>query len=159
MGPDTFGSMHVSASFQRFKEHRMDRYWYQFTVTYLDDLLIYSATFEQHLEYLRLVFQKLKSYGIRVKASKCHLFKREISYLGRIMPSAWYTADPKNIIAVLLKLKKKSPFITELWCILLLEQYFKRLKLNFNQTANLLYQILTDTHHKKTFKRTNWLEW
>ena len=95
-----FALMNAPAYFLRFMEHCMDGYRDRFTVPYLDDLLIYSGTFEQHLEHLRLVLQRLKRHGIKVKASKCHLFKREISYLGRIISSAGYTADPKTITAV-----------------------------------------------------------
>ena len=64
-----FSLMNPPAYFQRFMEHCMDGYRDQFTVLYLDDLLIYSATFEQHLGHLRLVIQKLKRHGIIVKAS------------------------------------------------------------------------------------------
>ena len=117
----------------------MDGYRDRFTVPYLDDLLIYPATFEQHLEHLRLVLQRLKRHGIKVKASKCHLFKREISYLGRIISSAGYTADLKNIIAVSSKLKKKPSSITELRSIVGLVGYFRRSIPKFSQTASLLY--------------------
>ena len=86
------GLMNPSTCLQRFMEHCMDRYRDRVTVPYLDDLLIYSATFEQHLQHLRLVLQRLKRHGIKVKASKCYLFKREISYLGRIISSAGYTS-------------------------------------------------------------------
>ena len=82
------GLMNAPAYFKWFMEHCMDGYRDQFTVPYLDDLLIYSPTFKQHLEHLQLVLQRLKRHGIKVKASKCHLFKRETSYLGRIISSA-----------------------------------------------------------------------
>ena len=140
-----FGLINVPACFQRFMEHCMDGYRDRFTVPYLDDLLIYSATFEQHLE--RLVLQRLKRHGIKVKASKYHLFKREMSYLGRIISSAGYTAYPKNIIAVSSKLKQKPSSITELQSILGLVGYFRRSIPNFSETASPLYQILTDTQN------------
>ena len=127
----------------------MDGYRDQFTVPYLDDLLIDSATFEQHLKHLRLVLQRLKRHGIRVKASKCHLFKCEISYLGRIISSAGYTTDPKNIIVVSPKLKTKPFFITELRSILGLVGYFRRSIPNFSQTASAQYHILCDTQNKQ----------
>ena len=122
-------------------EHCMDGYQERFTVLYLDDLLIYSATIGQCLEHLRLVIQRLKRHDIQI--SKYHLFKLEISYLGRIISSAGYTADPINI-AVSSKLKKKPSSITELRNILGSVGCFRRSIPNFNQTASPLYQILTD---------------
>ena len=144
-----FGLTNAPACFQRFIEHCMDGYRDRFTVPYLDDLLIYSATFEQHLEHLRLVLQRLKRHSIKVNASKCHLIKREILYLGRIISSAGYTADPKNIIAVSSKLKKKPSSITELRSMVGLVGYFRRSIPNFSQTTSPLYQTLTDTRNKE----------
>ena len=136
------GLMKAPACFQRFVEHCMDGYWDRFTVPYLDDLLIYSAIFEHHLDHLLLVLPRLKRHVIKVKVSKCHLFKRETSHLGRVISSACYTADPRNTIAV------SSSSITELRSIPGLAGYFRRWIPNFSQTASPLYQILTDTQNK-----------
>ena len=75
-----------------------------FAIPYLDDLLVYSGNFEDHVKYVWLVLEKLKEYSIKIKASKCQLFKREISYLGRVISADGYTIDPKNVDAVLGKL-------------------------------------------------------
>ena len=153
-----FGLMNAPACFQRFMEHCMDGYRDRLTVPYLDDLLIYSATFEQHLEHLRLMLQRLKRHGIKVKASKCHLFRREILYLGRIISFAGYTADPKNIIAVSSKLKKKPSSIIELQSILGLVGYFRRSIPDFSQTVIPLYQIITDTQKKQKHSKET-IDW
>ena len=86
------------------------------------------------------------------------LFKRGISYLGRIISSAGYIADPKNIIAVSSKLKKKPSSITELRSILGLVGYFRRSIPNFSQTASPLYQIPTDTQHKQRHSKES-IDW
>ena len=125
-------------------EHCMDGYQERFTVLYLDDLLIYSATFGQCLKHLRLVIQRLKRHDIKVKTWHPNIQIPSISYLGRIISSAGYTADPINIIAVSSKLKKKPSSITELRNILGSVGCFRRSIPNFNQTASPLYQILTD---------------
>ena len=80
----------------------------KFTVPYFDVLLIYSATFKKHLEHLALVLKRLKKGGVKVKASKCSFFKREMSYLGKFTSAA----DPKNIIATSSKLRKKPASIS-----------------------------------------------
>ena len=144
-----FGLMNAPACFQRFMDYCIDEYRDGITVPCLDDLLIYSATFEQQLENLQLVFQRLKRHGIKVKAFKCCLFKREISYLGLIISSVGYTVDPKNIITVSIKLKKKPSSITEPLTIFGFVRYFRRSIPNFSQTTSPLYQILTDTQSKQ----------
>ena len=112
-----FSLMNIPACFQRFMEPCLGEYRDDFAIPYLDDLLVYSGSFEDHLKYARLVLQRFKKYGIKIKASKYQLFKREISYLGRVTSADGYTIDPKNIDAVLGKLKKANN-ITELRSLL-----------------------------------------
>ena len=113
-----FGLMNAPACFQRFMEQCLDGYRDDFVIPYLDDLLFYSSLFDEHLQHLKLVFQRLKKFGIRIKASKRKLFRREISYLGRLISSEGYTADPKNILAVTSKINKKPETISELRTLL-----------------------------------------
>ena len=121
-----FGLMNAPACFQRFMESCLGEYRDDFAVPYLDDLLVYSGSFEEHLRHVRLVLQRLKKYGIKIKASKCQLFKREIPYLVREISADGYIIDPKNVDAVLGKLKKKPNNITELHSLLDLVGYFRR---------------------------------
>ena len=48
-------------------------------IAYLDDILIYGRTFEEHLENLDAILKRLKEKGIKLNAKKCHFFKREVS--------------------------------------------------------------------------------
>ena len=100
--------MNAPACFQRFMEQCLNGYQDDFLIPYLNDLLIFSSSFDEHVQHLKLVFQKLKKFGIKIKASKCKLFRREISYLGRLISSEGCTADPKNISAVTSKINKKT---------------------------------------------------
>ena len=138
--------MNTPACFLRFIEHFLEGYRDKFAVPCLDDLLIYSAPFEEHLEHLQFVQKRLKKHGLKVKASKCSLFKREICYLGRVISAAGYTADPKNIIAMSSKLRKKPVSISELQSMLDLAGHFRHSIQNFSQTAHPLYQLLKKNH-------------
>ena len=114
MGQDCIWFDECPSMFQRFMEHCFEGYRDKFAVTYLNDLLIYSATFEGYLDHLRLVLKRLKKHYEKVKASKCSLFKKEISYLRRIISAAGYTTGSKDIIAMLSKVRKKPASISEL---------------------------------------------
>ena len=86
--------MNAPACFQRFMEQCLDGHRDDFVIPHLDDLLIYSSSFDGHSQHLKLVFQRLKKFGMKIKASKCKLFRREISYLGRLISSVGYTTIP-----------------------------------------------------------------
>ena len=134
--------MNAPARFQRFMEQCLNGYQDDFVIPYLDDLLIYSSSFDEHVQHLKLVFQRLKKFGIKIKASKGKLFRREISYLGRLISSGGYTADPKNVSAVSSKINKKPETISKLRTLLGLVGYFRRYTPNFSKTALPLYQLL-----------------
>ena len=57
---------------------------FNFTIAYLDDIIIFSKTAEEHLLHIRKVFEKLRSVKCSMKLSKCHFFSKEIQYLGHI---------------------------------------------------------------------------
>ena len=117
-------------------------------IPYLDDLLIYSSSLNEHLQHLKLGFQRLKKFGIKIKASKCKLFRREISYLGRLISSEGYAANPKNMLAVTSKINKKPKTITELKTLLGLAGYFRRYIPNFSEIASPLLPAVKRTTRK-----------
>ena len=69
-------------------------------IAYLDDILIYGRTFEEHLENLEADLKHLKEMGIKLNSKKCHFFKREVKYLGRLISKVGYRADAQDSIAL-----------------------------------------------------------
>ena len=148
-----FGLMNAPATFQRFMEHCLGDYRDNFAVPYLDDLLIFSKTFEEHLNHINLVLQRLKKHGIKIKPSKCNFFKREVSDLGRLISAEGYTVDPRSIEALTTKIRKRPTNISESRSLLGLIGYFRRSIPNFSQTVKPLYQLLKDKELKRGSKQ------
>ena len=61
---------------------------FPFTIAYLDDIIIFSKTPQEHLSHIHMVFETLKLANLSKKKSKCSFFSKEIQYLGHILLSA-----------------------------------------------------------------------
>ena len=92
--------MNAPAAFQRFMEEVVGDYRNNFAIPYLDDVIVFSKSFTEHVEHTRKMLQRLKKYGLKLKTSKCRLFQREVKFLGRIVNAEGYRMDQKNIQAV-----------------------------------------------------------
>ena len=91
--------MNAPANFQRFMERCLGDLRDKVAVTYLDDIIEFSRTFEAHVEHLREILRKLRQHGVKLKPRKCSLFKREVRFLGRIVSGDGYRMDPERDIA------------------------------------------------------------
>ena len=63
-------------------------------IIYLDDIIVFSKTPEEHIERLRGMFEKLAAAGLRLKPSKCEFFKLQATYLGHIVSKDSIKTDP-----------------------------------------------------------------
>ena len=80
-----FGLCNAPATFQRLMERCMGEMNLRDCLIYLDDIIIFSSNFEEHLEKLQAVFQRLSNNNLKLKGSKCEFFKSQVSYLGHIV--------------------------------------------------------------------------
>ncbi|GJP54452.1 hypothetical protein CLOM_g13540 [Closterium sp. NIES-68] len=69
-------------------------------IIYLDDILIYSKTREQHLKDLDAVFQRLQQHRLITKGSKCEFLKQELEFLGHVISTEGIRIDPKKLGAI-----------------------------------------------------------
>ena len=100
--------MNAPANFQRFMEQCLGDLRDKVAITYLDDIIVFSRTFEAHVEHLREVLRKLRQHGVKLKPRKCSLFKREVRLLGRIVSGDGFRMEPESVKAVE-KLKETLP--------------------------------------------------
>ncbi len=109
-----FGLMNTPAAFQRCIEECLEGLCDKMCDLYLDDTLVFSKTFESHVEAVRKVVQRLRQYGIKLKPSKCELFRPEIRYLGRIVSAEVNKMVPADTAAIRV-LKEKRPGTVDKW--------------------------------------------
>ncbi|CAJ0940530.1 unnamed protein product [Ranitomeya imitator] len=95
-----FGLCNASGTFQRLMECCLGHKNFETVLLYLDDVIVYSKTYEQHLKDLAEVFEALSRYGMKVKPSKCHLLKPKVQYLGHIVSSEGVAPDPEKITTI-----------------------------------------------------------
>ena len=96
-----FGLTGAPGRFQKYMNEILNDNRDRFCIPYLDDIIIYSSTFEGHLNHLRAVLRRLKEKGIKLKPMKCELFRKTVRYLGCMITEQGYMMDPKDKDAVL----------------------------------------------------------
>ena len=95
-----FGLCNAPATFQRLMEQVLRGLHWQTCLIYIDDIIIFSSTPEEHFQRLREVFDRLRMAGLRLKPSKCELLSREVRYLGHIVSDKGVSTDSSKIEAV-----------------------------------------------------------
>jgi len=91
-----YGLCNAPASFQRLMDMVLNGLTWQFCLVYLDDVVVFSSTFEDHLLRLQQVFDRFRSANLKLKASKCKLFQRQIKFLGNIVSAEGISPDPEK---------------------------------------------------------------
>src|SRR6266498_1273255 len=92
-----FGLTNAPATFQRLMNYVLHDYLNNFVVVYLDDILVCSDTFDEHINHLRKVFTKLREANLVIKFKKCKFGQRKIKFLGHIIGTDRLRTDPENI--------------------------------------------------------------
>ena len=95
-----FGLTNAPATFQRLVTKVLKEFFHDFACVYLDDIIIYSKTPEEHKDHLRKVFQKLAENSLYAKLSKCIFYQQEVDFLGHIVNKDGVHTDPKKVQAM-----------------------------------------------------------
>ena len=110
-----------------------------FAMAYLDDIIIYSSTPEEHLEHIRTVFEKLHHAKLSMKLSKCHFFTKEIQYLGHILGKEGIKPVPAKKEAIKVMHPPVNP--KQVRAFLRLVGYYRKFIRNFAKIAKPLTML------------------
>ncbi|GKC29955.1 putative nucleotidyltransferase, ribonuclease H [Tanacetum coccineum] len=135
-----FGLTNAPAVFMDLMNRVCRPYLDKFVIVFIDDILIYSKTREEHVEHLRLVLELLKKEKLYAKFSKCEFWLREVQFLGHVINGNGIHVDPSKIEAVKNWKAPRTP--SEVRSFLGLAGYYRRFIENFSKIAKSL-TILT----------------
>ncbi|CAC5364272.1 Retrovirus-related Pol polyprotein from transposon 297,Retrovirus-related Pol polyprotein from transposon 17.6 [Mytilus coruscus] len=109
------------------------------SLVYLDDVLVFCRTFQDHLLHLQHVFERLRNTGLKLHPSKCNFAKQKVRYIGHIVNSEGISPDPEKVTAI--RTYPTPTNIKQLRAFLGLSKYYHRFMKNYSKIASPLHQL------------------
>ncbi|XP_072093102.1 transposon Tf2-1 polyprotein isoform X3 [Arachis hypogaea] len=129
----SFGLTNAPAVFMDYMNRIFRPYLDKFVIVFIDDILVYSKTEEEHTDHLRTVLQILRDRKLYAKLSKCEFWKSEVKFLGHVVSKQGIAVDPAKVEAVMNWERPTS--VTEIRSFLGLARYYRRFIKGFSQLA------------------------
>ena len=134
-----FGLCGAPASFQRLMEILQAGLTWESCLVYLDDIIVFSRTFEEHLGRLDSVLSRIRNGGLKLKVKKCTFCAPQVKYLGHVVSKDGLRPDESKVSAV-----SNFPIpqdLTQLRSFLGLISYYRRFIQDFSMHAEPLFRL------------------
>ena len=148
-----FGLSNATATFQRAMEHILQDLLNTIALVYIDDIIIYSKSIKEHLNSLDIVFHRLTQHGLKLKPSKCFLFKEKLNFLGHTISKEGIQKDSSKVEAI--KSWKQPTTVKELRRLLGLTGFLRRYIQNYATIVAPLTDLLAGYSNKKGSRQQN----
>ena len=142
-----FGLTNAPATFQRLMESCLGDLHLQCCLIYLDDVIVFSSSPEEHLASLDKVFRRFAEAGLKIRIEKCNFFQSEVEYLGHVVSSEGVKPNRERIAAV--QNWKVPTNLSELRSFLGFASYYRKFIKNFAKIARPLYARLSGEPSRK----------
>ena len=140
------GLTNSPATFQRYMEKILGDLAYDVLLIYLDDLILFSDTIEKHLAIIRVLLDRIRFYGLKLKPNKYFLLQEEVKYLGFVVSREGIGPDPDKINAV--RTWQVPRTVKELRAFLGFCTFYRKFIKNFAHIASPLNSLLSGTKKK-----------
>lgn len=148
-----FGLCNGPATFMRLMDHIFGDQNMQTLLIYLDDILVFGSTIDETIARLEMVLDRLKEHNLKLKPSKCQLFKEKVRYLGHVVSSEGVSPDPDKIKAVEEWPKPRNQ--KELRKFLGLTGYYRRFVPSYASISRPLHALVGNPPSKKGKSKTS----
>jgi hypothetical protein len=144
-----FGVCNGAATCQRLMELVFQRIQWQICLIYLDDVIVYSKNFEEHVQRLDLVLERIVEAGLKLKPEKCEMFRSKVVFLGYVDSEKGIEPNPDNVANILSLSPPKT--VKEVRQVVGMGSYYRRCIQNYSSVVRPLIEL---TKKNKSFDCT-----
>lgn len=134
-----FGLVNAPSTFERCMETVLRGLQWQTCLLYLDDIIVFAKSLDQHLVRLKEVLQRIKAAGLKLNPPKCNLLQTSVPFLGHVISGTGVSTDPRKIVAVQSWAVPEN--VSQLRSFLGFCSYYRRFIANFAQIASPLSSL------------------
>lgn len=136
----SFGLAIAPATYQRLQELCLGNLHLKICFIYLDNLIIFSRTFDEHITRLRQVFSRIQDYGLKLSPKKCSFLMKQVIHIGHIVSEQGVQADPDKIDKV--KNWSTPTNLDQVRSFLVFVGYYRKFIQNFSKIARPLIDVM-----------------
>ena len=134
-----FGLCNAPSTFQRLMELVLAGLSWEVCLAYLDDVVVFGRTWEEHLQRLKMVLMRLKEAHLKLHPKKCQFFKKSVAFLGHVISNNGVSTEPDKINAIV---HWPTPTnLAEVQSFLGLASYYRRFIHKFAEVAAPLHRL------------------
>ena len=144
-----FGLTNAPSHFQRTMDIVLSGLTFKSCMVYIDDILCFSPTFDDHIKDLTDIFERLRKYNLKLKMKKCAFARQQVEFLGHIVSPDGLAVDPSKVSAV-----KNWPIpktLKDVQSFLGFCNYYRRFIKDFAKIAKDLYSVKDEKPLQWTF--------